>query len=190
ARSIEALRQRDLAEARRIIADDQEINRKRYDIEEKALLLIATQQPMASDLRKIAAVLYIATELERIADHAKGNAKINLLMGKEPLLKPLVDIPYMERLVQEMLQDALQAFVRRDAALAESLAQKDDVVDALRSQVFRELITYMVEDPRTISRALDLILVAQHLERAADHVTNVAERVVYMVTGELRELNV
>ena len=189
-RAVEALKNQDVQAAEAVIAEDDVVDRLHLDLEERVAKVIATQQPMAGDLRVLMSVLAISIDLERMADHAEGIAKATKRLSREPLLKPLVDIPYMERLVQEMLQEALQAFVQRDAALAESLAKKDDVVDALRSQVFRELITYMVEDPRTISRALDLILVAQHLERAADHVTNVAERVVYMVTGQLRELNV
>lgn len=189
-RAVEALKHQDVQAAEAVIVEDDVVDRLHLDLEDRVAKLMATQQPMASDLRVLMAVLAISIDLERMADHAEGIAKATRRLSKEPLIKPLVDIPYMERLVQEMLQDALQAFVQRDVARAESLATKDDVVDALRSQVFRELITYMVEDPRTISRALDLILVAQHLERAADHVTNVAERVIYLVTGELRELNV
>lgn len=189
-RAVEALKHQDVQAAEAVIVEDDVVDRLHLDLEDRVAKLMATQQPMASDLRVLMAVLAISIDLERMADHAEGIAKATRRLSKEPLIKPLVDIPYMERLVQEMLQDALQAFVQRDVARAESLAKKDDVVDALRSQVFRELITYMVEDPRTISRALDLILVAQHLERAADHVTNVAERVIYLVTGELRELNV
>lgn len=189
-RAVEALKHQDVQAAEAVIVEDDVVDRLHLDLEDRVAKLMATQQPMASDLRVLMAVLAISIDLERMADHAEGIAKATRRLSKEPLIKPLVDIPYMERLVQEMLRDALQAFVQRDVARAESLATKDDVVDALRSQVFRELITYMVEDPRTISRALDLILVAQHLERAADHVTNVAERVIYLVTGELRELNV
>jgi phosphate transport system protein len=132
----------------------------------------------------------ISIDLERMADHAEGIGKAIKRLIKEPPLKPVVDIPRIEQIVQGMLQDALDAFVRRDVALAESLAAKDDMVDDLRSQVFRELLADMVKDPQTTSRALELILVAQHLERAADHITNVAERVIYLVTGEMRELNV
>lgn len=189
-RAVDALKRQDVQAAEAVIAEDDTVDRLHLDLEERVAKLLATQQPMAGDLRVLMSVFAISMDLERMADHAEGIAKATRRLSREPLLKPLVDIPYMERLVQEMLQDALHAFVQRDAALAEALVRKDDTVDALRSQVFRELITYMVEDPRTISRALDLVLVAQHLERAADHVTNVAERIIYMVTGELRELNV
>jgi phosphate transport system protein len=125
-----------------------------------------------------------------MADHAEGISKSVRRLAGQPLLKPLIDIPRMEALVQEMLRDAMDAFLRRDATLAEAMVGKDDEVDALRSQVFRELLTYMISDPRTTPRALELLLVAQNLERAADHVTNIGERVIYIATGELRELNV
>jgi len=189
-RAVEALKARDAEAAEAVIAEDDVVDRMHLQIEDRVVKLLATQQPMASDLRVLTSALAISIDLERLADHAEGISKATKRLAHQPPVKPLVDIPYMERLVQEMLHDALQAFVRRDPALAEALAAKDDVVDALRSQVFRELITYMMEDPRTISRALDLILVAQHLERAGDHITNIAERVIYMVTGEMRELNV
>jgi phosphate transport system protein len=189
-RAVEALKARDAEAAEAVIAEDDVVDRMHLDIEDRVVKLLATQQPMASDLRILTSALAISIDLERLADHAEGISKATRRLAHQPPVKPLVDIPYMERLVQEMLHDALQAFVRRDPALAEALVAKDDLVDALRSQVFRELITYMMEDPRTISRALDLILVAQHLERAGDHITNIAERVIYMVTGEMRELNV
>lgn len=188
--AVEALKARDAAAADTVIADDARVDALHLEIEQRVIALLATQQPMARDLRELTSILAISIDLERMADHAEGIGKATKRLIKEPLLKPLVDIPYMEQIVRGMLKDALDAFVGRDVALAESLAAKDDTVDALRSQVFRELLTYMVEDPRTISRALELILVAQHLERAADHVTNVAERVIYLITGELRELNV
>jgi len=145
---------------------------------------------MARDLRELTSILAISIDLERMADHAEGIGKATKRMIKEPLLKPLVDIPHVEQIVQGMLTDVLDAFVRRDVALAESLGPRDDTVDALRSQVFRELLAHMVDDPQSTSRALELILIAQHLERAADHITNVAERVIYLVTGEMREINV
>jgi phosphate transport system protein len=189
-RSVEALKKQDVREAEAVIAEDDRVDALHLDIERRVINLLATQQPMARDLRVLTSALAISIDLERLADHAEAIAKATKRLSREPLLKPLVDIPYMERIAQEMLQDALRAFVQRDAQLAEALAAKDDTVDALRSQVFRELLTYMAEDPRTISRGLDLILVTQNLERAADHVTNIAERVIYMVTGEMKELNV
>jgi phosphate transport system protein len=189
-RAIGALAARDGVEADAVIADDARVDALHLEIEQRVIALLATQQPMARDLRELTSILAISIDLERMADHAEGIGKAIKRLVKEPLLKPIVDIPRIEAIVQEMLKDALDAFVRRDVALAESLAAKDDTVDDLRSQVFRELLAYMVEDPQTTSRALELILVAQHLERAADHITNVAERVIYLVTGEMRELNV
>ncbi len=189
-RAVEALRRQDVEAAEAVIREDDVVDGMHLKIEDRVVKLLATQQPMAGDLRVLASVLAISIDLERLADHAEGIAKATRRLAHQPPVKPLVDIPRMEQLVQEMLHEALQAFAQRDPQRAEALAAKDDLVDDLRSQVFRELITYMMEDPRTISRALDLILVAQHLERAADHVTNIAERVIYMVTGELRELNV
>jgi phosphate transport system protein len=189
-RAVEALRKQDVRDADAVIAEDDRVDAMHVDIERRVIELLATQQPMARDLRILAAILAISIDLERVADHAEAIAKAAKRLSHEPLLKPLVDIPYMEQILQEMLQDAQRAFVQRDVKLAEALAAEDDKVDALRSQVFRELLTYMAEDPRTISRGLDLILVTQNLERAADHVTNIAERVIYMVTGEMKELNV
>ena len=188
--AVEALRDRDVARAERIIADDDRIDTLHLDLEARCMRLLARQQPMASDLRAIAAVFTITLDLERLADHAEGISKAVKRLGNQPPLKPLIDIPRMEALVQQMLRDVIHAFLRRDVALAEATALKDDEVDALRSQVFRELLTYMMSDPGTVSRALELLLVAQHLERAADHITNIGERVIYAVTGELRELNV
>lgn len=189
-RAVEALRKQDVRDADAVIAEDDRVDAMHVDIERRVIELLATQQPMARDLRILAAILAISIDLERLADHAEAIAKAAKRLSGEPLLKPLVDIPYMEQILQGMLQDAQRAFVQRDVKLAEALAAEDDKVDALRSQVFRELLTYMAEDPRTISRGLDLILVTQNLERAADHVTNIAERVIYMVTGEMKELNV
>jgi len=189
-RAVDALDARDGKEADAVVADDAHVDALHLEIEQRVIALLATQQPMARDLRELTSTLAISIDLERMADHAEGIGKAIKRLVKEPLLEPIVDIPRIEVIVQEMLKDALDAFVRRDVALAESLAAKDDTVDDLRSQVFRELLAYMVEDPQTTSRALELILVAQHLERAADHITNVAERVIYLVTGEMRELNV
>ncbi len=188
--AVEALRDRDVARAGRIIADDDKIDALHMDLENRCMRLLATQQPMASDLRTISAVFAITIDLERMADHAEGISKAVKRLVDQPLLKPLIDIPRMEGLVQQMLREAMDAFLWLDAALAEAMAKKDDEMDALRSQVFRELLTYMLSDPKTTPRALELLLVAQHLERAADHITNIGERVIYMVTGELRELNV
>jgi phosphate transport system protein len=186
--SVEALKNRDLDMANRIIKDDQNINRKRYEIEEKCIQLIATQQPMAGDLRNIICILNILTELERIGDYAEGIAKIVLMIGDEPPLKPLIDIPRMAEKTADMLHRSLDALVNHNAEAARQIATEDDEVDGLYSQIFRELLTFMAEDPRTITRATRLIWVAHNLERAADRVTNICERVVFFVTGKMEEI--
>ena len=187
-RSIEALKQRDLGLAQQVMAEDQQIDEKRFSIEEKCIQLIATQQPMASDLRVIVAVLNIISELERIGDHAEGTAKIVILIGDEPPLKPLIDIPRMAEKTNDMLRRSLDCFIARDANCARQIVTEDDEVDALYDQVFRELLTFMMEDARTITRATRLIWVAHNLERSADRVTNICERVVYIVTGKMEEI--
>jgi len=189
--SVEVLKRRDLEGARRLIAQDRRvINEKRFAIESEALTLIATQQPMAGDLRVIAAVLEIAHELERMGDYAKGIAKINLMMGDEPLLKPLVDIPLMAEKARSMLHQALEAFVRRDVELARAIPKQDDEVDALYNQVYRDLLALMMQNPSDIDRATYLLWVAHNLERTADRVANICERVIFMVTGEMVEMDV
>jgi phosphate transport system protein len=186
--SIQALKERDLKLANQIIKNDLKINAKRYEIEEKCIKLIATQQPMASDLRTIIAVFNIISEVERIGDHAEGNAKIVIMIGDEPPLKPLIDIPRMADKTTDMLHRSLDAFVSHDSESAKSIATEDDEVDDLYDQVFRELISFMLEDTRTITRATRLIWVAHNLERSADRVTNICERVVYMATGKMEEI--
>ena len=187
-RSIDALKNRDLELAHQIITDDQKINGKRFEIEEKCIQLIATQQPMASDLRTIIAILSITTEIERIGDYAAGIARIVILIGDEPPLKPLVDIPRMAEQTVDMLQRSLSALLNRDAEAARKIAAEDDLVDHLYDQIFRELITFMAEDSTTITRATRLIWTAHNLERAADRVTNICERVVFIVTGRMEEI--
>jgi phosphate transport system protein len=187
-RSIESLKDRDIELAHQIIADDKKINQKRFNIEEKCVELIATQQPMASDLRIILAVLNIISEVERIGDYAEGIAKIAIMIGDEPPLKPLIDIPRMADKTVDMLRHSLDAFVNRDAAAAKAISTEDDMVDQLYDQVFRELLTFMAEDPKTITRATRLIWVAHNLERSADRVTNICERVVFVVTGKMEEI--
>ncbi len=189
-RSIAALKERDIKLARRVISDDARINRKRYDIEEHCLELIATQQPLASDLRAIVSVLYIIVDLERMADHAEGIAKVAVMLADEPPLKPYIDIPRMAEIARRMLISSLEAFKDRDAERARAVCSEDDEVDALYDQVYRELITYMVHDPKTIERATHLTWVAHNLERIADRVTNICERVVYLVEGKISEMNV
>jgi phosphate transport system protein len=187
-RSIDALKNRDLDLAQQVITDDKKINQKRFEIEEKCVELIATQQPMASDLRIILAVLNIISEVERIGDYAEGIAKIAIMIGDEPPLKPLIDIPRMAEQTVAMLRRSLDAFVNRDAEAAKKISAEDDAVDQLYDQVFRELLTFMAEDPKTITRATRLIWVAHNLERSADRVTNICERVVFVVTGKMEEI--
>ncbi len=186
--SVEILKRRDIRAARRLIARDRDINEKRFAIETDCLVAIATQQPMASDLRVLAAILDIVDELERIGDYAKGIAKINVKIGKDPLLKPLIDLPIMAEKAQSMLHRSLDAFVRRDVELARSIPAEDDMVDDLYNQVYRELITYILADPSCIEQANYLLWAAHNLERFADRVTNICERVIFTVTGELIEL--
>jgi len=189
-RSTDALRYQDLELAQLVIDEDIIINRERWRTEELALLIIATQAPMAGDLRVISSVIHIATELERMADHAAGNAKIALQTAHEPLLKPLVDIPRMADVSREMLTDSITALIQRDAELARKVAARDDEVDALYNQIYRELLTFMMEDHTTISRATHLLWAAHNLERIADRVTNICERVVFAVTGSIEEIGV
>lgn len=188
--SVEILSRRDLDGARQLIAADRQINEKRFAIESDALTLIATQQPMAGDLRTLAAVLEIITELERMGDYAKGIARINLMMGEEPFIKPPVDIPRMAEEARDMLHQALEAFVQRDVDMARSIPQRDDDVDALYNQVYRELLTHIMADPRKIDQATYLLWIAHNLERTGDRVINICERVVFTVTGEMVEMDV
>jgi phosphate transport system protein len=187
---VEALKTRDRVLAQAMIQHDDEINRTRFQIEERCYALMATQQPLASDLREIMSILLITIELERIADHAKNLAEIVIFMGDEPLLKPLIDIPRMAEVTQDMLSRALDAFAQNNVQEAKDAANTDDVIDDLYKQVFRELLTYIVEDPRTVTRALNLLFAAHNLERIGDCITNIGERVVYAATGRLEELNV
>ncbi len=187
--SVEALRQRDLEASRRIGAADQKINEKRYAIENGVITLIATQQPMARDLRLLAAVLEIITELERIADYAKGISKINLLIGRQPVIKPVPQIPEMADLAVGMLRRALLAFINRDAETARQIPVEDDVVDDLYNQICHEMLQIMMVAPSLIDRANYLIWAAHNLERMADRVTNICERIVFAVTGEIMELD-
>jgi len=152
--------------------------------------LVATQQPMAGDLRTIVSVLHVIVDLERMADHAEGIAKITIMMGGEPLLKPLIDIPRMADKAVEMLHRSLEAFIERDVEEAKRICEEDDLVDGLYDQVYRELLTYMLEDPRNITRATWLLWVAHNLERIADRATNICERAVFLSTGKMEELNV
>jgi phosphate transport system protein len=190
ARSVEALRTQDIELAKEVKRADGEINAIRWRTEERALLIIATQAPMAGDLRTIAAAIHIVTDLERMGDHASGNAKIVIETANEPRLKPLVDIPRMSDLAREMLRDSITAFINGDAGAAREIVGRDDAVDALYDQVYRELLTFMMADPGTINRATHLLWAAHNVERIADRVTNICERVVFAVTGKLEEMAV
>ncbi len=186
--AVEALKQRDLKAAQRILDGDREINRRRFDIESQLMILIATQQPMAHDLRLLASILEITSELERMGDYAKGIANINLRMGDQPLLKPLIDVPRMAQIGVDMLHRALTAFINEDVETSRKIPVEDDEVDALYNQVYRELMTFVIADPKTIERANWLLWVAHNLERFADRVTNICERTIFVVTGELVEI--
>jgi phosphate transport system protein len=186
-RSIDALKTLDHEAARRVIDMDSEVDRMRYQIEEHAIQLIATQQPMASDLRTIVSALNIIVDMERMGDHAEGIAKITLMHGDLPLLKPLIDIPRMAAIATSMLHRALDAFVSRDEAAARKVEDDDDEMDTLYDQVYRELLTYMLNDPRTIDRATWLLWVAHNLERIADRATNIGERAIFLTTGHMQE---
>ena len=187
ASSLDALQRRDFDAAQEVIDGDDHIDNKRFDIEDKCINLIATQQPLATDLRVIISLLHITQELERMGDYAEGVAKIGIRMGDEPPLKPLIDIPRMADKSASMLRRSLDALVNRDVVAAQVVLNDDDEVDALYDQVYRELLTYMIEDPHTIRRATYLIWVAHDLERIADRATNIAERVIFLVTGRLPE---
>ncbi len=186
--TVEALKKRDIEEARKILAADRNINEKRFELENKLMVLIATQQPMARDLRLLASSMEIIGELERMGDYAKGIANINIRMGDEPLLKPLIDVPRMAQKDVDMLHRALTAFVEEDVEAAEAIPIEDDEVDALYNQVYRELMTFVIADPKTMERANWLLWVAHNLERVADRVTNICERTVFIVTGEMTEI--
>jgi phosphate transport system protein len=187
-RAMEALKSRDVATANKVILNDLKINEKRFNIEEKCIQLIATQQPMASDLRNIICVLNIVTDLERIGDHAEGIGKIVVMIGDEPPLKPLIDLPRMTDKTLGMLRRSLDTFTNHDADAAREIIAEDDAVDSLYEQVFHDLLIFMAEDPRTITRATRLLWVAHNLERSADRVTNICERVVFCVTGKMQEI--
>ena len=186
--SVEALKKRDIEAAKNILKADRDINKKRFEIENKLMILIATQQPMAHDLRLLASSMEIISELERMGDYAKGIANINVRMGDQPLLKPLIDVPRMAQKDVDMLHRALSAFINEDVEAAKAIPIEDDEVDALYNQVYRELMTYVISDPKTIERANWLLWVAHNLERVADRVTNICERTVFIATGELSEI--
>jgi phosphate transport system protein len=186
--SVEALKKRDIKAAQKLFLEDIEINKKRFNIENHLMVLIATQQPMAHDLRLLASCMEIISELERMGDYAKGISNINIRMGDTPLLKPLIDVPRMAQKGVDMLHRSLSAFVNEDVAMAKAIPVEDDEVDALYNQVYRELMTFVIADPTTIEQANWLLWVAHNLERFADRVTNICERTVFIVTGEMAEI--
>ena len=187
-KSLEALKQQDIGLARRVVQEDNLINEQRFAIEEKCIHLLATQQPMAIDLRTIVAVLQMAVDLERMGDHAEGIGRITVLIGDQPLIKPLVDIPRMATLALDMLRRSLDAFLERDIEKAKQVCLDDDEVDDLHDQVYNELLTYMLRDPRNITQATYLTWVAHNLERIADRCTNICEQVVFVETGRREQL--
>lgn len=189
-RSLKSLQERDQELAQQVIEEDVAVNELRFHIEEECLALIATQQPTASDLRAVIAAMSIIVDLERMGDHAAGISKTVIKMGDEPLLKPLIDIPKMAKLAREMLATSLKAFVERDAAAAHGVAERDDEMDALYKAIFDELVEIMAHKPDAVSRATYLLWCAHNLERIGDRVTNIAERAIFMSTGDMKELNV
>lgn len=188
--AMEALRDGDAAWSRKIIAEDERINRKRFEIEDKAIFVIASQQPMATDLRALISMMHITTDLERIGDHAEGIAKINLLLGDEPLPRKLGYLPAMADRAVSMLGDSMKAFINHDVASARQICDADDEVDRLQDAVYDDSIQGMIADPSTILRNTYLLWTAHNLERIADRCTNICERTIYLVTGRMEEINV
>lgn len=185
ANAIKALVERDSDLARKVIADDHRVNAMDVEIDEDALRLLALHQPTAGDLRFITTAMKISTELERMSDLAENISERAIELNEEPQLKPYIDIPRMAEHAQRMVKEALDAFVNRGSTLARKVCGDDDFVDGLTHQIFRELLTYMIEDPHTITRAVRITFIAKYLERIADHATNVAELVVYLVEGKI-----
>lgn len=185
--SVQALKKRDIEASKKVIELDNRINAKRFALENQVMVLIATQQPMARDLRLLASILEVISELERMGDYGKGIGVINIRMGEQPLLKPLVDIPRMANIATSMLHRALTAFINEDVETARAIPPEDDQVDELYEQIYRELMTFIMEDPRNIERANWLLWASHNLERFADRVTNICERTIFIVTGEIRE---
>lgn len=189
ARAVQSLMDGDLDLAQRVIEDDDRVDALEMDIERSCLTLLALQQPMAGDLRTVSTALKIITDLERMADHASDIAKVTRRLNQEPLIKPLVDIPRMATIAGHMVRSALNAYVARDVDMAFSMIRMDDEVDHLYGEIFRELLDIMRERPETVHQATYLLFVANYLERIADHATNLGEWILYMVTGQRKELN-
>lgn len=187
--SVVALLNRDVEAGKIIYDQDRQINKKHFEIEESVITVIATQQPMARDLRLLTAILEVTTELERMGDYAKGIARITVRLGQESLLKPISEITPMAEVCVDLLHRAVQAFVEKDAEAARVIPKEDDKVDAYYNRIYRDLMTQMIADPSTVDQANHLLWVAHNLERVADRVTNVCERIVFVVTGELLEMD-
>lgn len=187
--SVEALKKRDIEASQRVIELDNRINAMRFALENRVMVLIATQQPMARDLRLLASILEVISELERMGDYGKGIGVINIRMGDQALLKPLVDIPRMAKIATSMLHRALTAFINEDIEAARAIPPEDDQVDELYEQIYRELMTFIMEDPKNIERANWLLWASHNLERFADRVTNICERTVFIATGEIKEID-
>ena len=188
--SMESLRDGDARWSQKIIEHDHEINRKRFEIEDKTIFVIASQQPMATDLRSLISILYIVTDLERIADHAEGIARINILLGDEPLPRKLGYLPGMADRAVNMLRDTLKAYIEHDVDLARRVCDADDEVDRLQDSVYEETTSAMIQDSSTIQRNTYILWTSHNLERIADRCTNIAERVIFLVTGRMEEINV
>lgn len=188
-RAIEALRKQDVDGAQQVIDLDQKVNDARWKIEDDTMRLIARQAPMAGDLRRILASVHIATNLERMGDHAEGISRLTLRTADQPHLKELTDIPVMAETASSMLNDALQAYVENDPDKAREIADRDNQVDRLYEQVYRDLITVMIADPDSVSQATHLLWVGHNLERIADRVTNICERIIFAATGDFEEVN-
>jgi len=182
--AVKSVATRDAALVDRILTGDEPVNALHIEIDDRCFKLLALHQPMAADLRAIVAAVKINTDLERVGDLAVNIAEAGKRYLQHPPVKPLIDIPRMGDIAQGMLRDALDSFVRRDVALAEAVLAEDDKLDALKTQIFRELLTFMLSEPQTIEPALDLILISRHLERIGDHATNIAEDVIFMVSAK------
>lgn len=189
ARAVDSLARQDLLMAEKVFEVEESIDKLELHIEETCLRLIATQQPMAKDLRKIASAFKIITDLERMGDYSVDIAKVTRRIGEEKLIKPLIDLPHMAAMVEAMVKNSLDAYVTENMTMARSVGKADDEVDALHKQIFRELLVLMMENPRTINQATNLLFVSRSLERIADHATNISESVIYLVTGKRVDLN-
>ncbi|HEX3015155.1 MAG TPA: phosphate signaling complex protein PhoU [Desulfobacteria bacterium] len=187
--AISALKDQDMDMANELIVNDLKVNDLQAEIEERCMLLIATQQPFARDLRKIVAGFKISINLERMGDLAVDIAKMALRIGKEPLIKPLIDIPRMCETVKAMVEGGVNSYLNEDESLARQMSKLDDTIDHLYNQIYRELLVFMIEDPKTITQATYLIFTARFLERMGDYCTNIAEEIVYIVSGRRSELN-